>query len=73
MTEFDFSDETQLHLEWTLDTFEDALRLLWERGEHDYEEEALSKTWKSLKPVIEDAFKKARLYDSSQPKVINDE
>lgn len=61
--EFDFSDETQLYYEWVLDAFEDALKLLWKRGEHDQEEKDLEEQWKAIQPVLKNAFDKAKRYD----------
>jgi len=64
MSEVNFADEEQLYLEEIQYLFEYALRLLWERGEHDQRENDLDKEWKRLNPVLEAAFKKARQYDS---------
>ena len=61
--DFNFSDETQLYYEHICDIFGDALRLLWERGEHDQRENDLEKQWKAISPILKEAFSKARLYD----------
>jgi len=61
--EFDFSDETQHYYEWIVDTFEEALKLLWERGEHDQREKDLEKQWKAIQPILKNAFEKAEKHD----------
>jgi len=61
---YDFGDETQLYYELVYDAFEDALCLLWERGEHDQREEDLNKQWKIIQPFLKDAFVKARKWDN---------
>lgn len=64
MNKYNFDDETQLYYEWICDMFEDVLRLLWERGEHDQREKDLDIQWKAIQPVLKDAFEKAKKWDN---------